>query len=123
MKGADGSTLGENSIRRILNGCVLQENWRGAVAGVGTSHNIYDRSTGRWHQTWVDASGNLLQLDGGLRDGNMVLEGKTLGPSGPVRHRISWTPRDDGTVRQLWESSGDGERWQVTFDGVYRRKS
>ena len=38
--------------------------------------------------------------------------------------RITWTPEDDGTVRQVWEVSTDaGESWSVIFDGRYQRKS
>ncbi len=44
--------------------------------------------------------------------------------SGMVRHRISWTPGEDGSVRQLWEASKDGgATWNVLFDGLYVRKA
>ena len=116
---------GTNSIRRIHGGCALQENWQGAGAGgiSGSSFNIYDRATDTWHQTWVDASGTLLLLDGGLVDGNMVLSGSRPAPNGAkALHRISWTPNEDGTVRQLWETSLDGgASWNVLFDGLYAK--
>ncbi len=117
---------GSNTIVAIQGGCVLLENWRGAGPGgiTGTSFNIYDRARGVWHQTWVDAGGTLLQLDGGLVDGSMVLEGERPAPTGKgsVRHRIAWTPNEDGTVRQLWEASQDGGmNWSVIFDGLYTR--
>ena len=123
---ANGAPAGSNVISPIQGGCALQENWRGAGAGdiTGTSFNIYDREGGKWHQTWVDASGTLLQLDGGLVDGAMVLEGRRPAPggNGDVLHRIAWTPNPDGTVRQLWEASQDGgKNWNVIFDGLYTR--
>ena len=123
---SNGQPAGTNSIRATLGGCVLQENWQGAGSGgiSGTSFNIYDRDRGLWHQTWVDANGTLLQLDGGLSDGSMVLEGERPVPSGngTVLHRISWTPQEDDSVRQLWEASQDsGESWNVIFDGLYTR--
>lgn len=114
---------GTNSIRPVHGGCALQENWQGAGAGgiSGSSFNIYDRATGQWHQTWVDARGTLLQLDGGLVDGAMVLSGSRPAPNrGTALHRITWTPNDDGSVRQLWETSLDeGASWSVLFDGRY----
>jgi len=121
---SDGQAAGTNSIHAVHNGCALQENWQGAGEGGigGSSFNIYDRANGRWHQTWVDASGTLLQLDGGLADGVMVMSGKRPAPdgSGPVLHRISWTPGAEGSVRQLWEASkDDGRTWKVLFDGLY----
>ena len=123
---SNGQAAGTNTVHTIQNGCVIQENWKGSGAGgiTGTSFNIYDRASGRWHQTWVDAGGTLLQLDGGLVEGSMVLAGERPAPGGEgiVQHRISWTPNEDGSVRQLWEASQDGgESWNVIFDGLYTR--
>ena len=122
---ADDRTAGTNEIRSIQGGCALQENWLGAGEnGIsGTSLNAYDRATGRWHQTWIDSGGTLLQLEGGLVDGVMILAGDQPGAGGRagVRHRISWTPNPDGSVRQLWEASQDGgATWSVLFDGLYQ---
>jgi len=119
---------GTNSIHLIHGGCALQENWQGAGEGgiSGTSFNIYDQATGRWHQTWVDDSGTLLLLDGGLVDGVMVLSGQrpARDGSGMAQHRISWTANPDGSVRQLWEASkDDGGNWAVLFDGRYVKAS
>jgi hypothetical protein len=53
----------------------------------------------------------------------MVLEGQTTGADGQVtRHRISWTPNGDGTVRQHWESTDVTGQWTTAFDGSYTRK-
>jgi hypothetical protein len=120
---AKDQLAGTNSIHPVHGGCALQENWQGAGAGgiSGSSFNIFDRASGKWHQTWVDASGTLLQLDGGLVDGAMVLAGSRPAASGGIAlHRISWTPNEDGSVRQLWEASqDDGDSWNVLFDGLY----
>ena len=113
-------------ITRELGGCVLQEHWKGAGGLSGTSFNLYDAERRMWHQTWVDGSGALLQLDGGLREGRMVLEGRrpvAADSAGTVLHRITWTPLASDSVRQLWETSADeGKTWAVAFDGLYRRK-
>jgi hypothetical protein len=115
---------GTNSIHPIIGGCALQENWQGSGTGglSGTSFNIYDQANDQWHQTWVDSSGTLLQLDGGLIDGKMVLSGQRpkRDGSGMTLHRITWTPNEEGTVRQYWEAStDDGATWTVLFDGLY----
>jgi hypothetical protein len=116
----DGKRAGANTIRRMLGGCVLQENWRGAGGHSGTSYNIYDSSRQRWHQTWVDDEGLLLQLDGALTNGRMVLVGETVDSTGQrVKQRITWERLAGGKVRQLWESSLDGEAWKVEFEGIY----
>jgi hypothetical protein len=49
--------------------CVLHEHWVGSKGGNGESFNIYDGATKQWHQTWVDNSGTLLALNGGLVGG------------------------------------------------------
>ena len=116
----DGKHAGDNRIELILDGCALHESWRGATGGQGFSYNAYDPHRKVWHQTWVDRQGNLLLLEGAFSVGQMVLQGV----QGKTLHRITWEPRKDGSVRQLWETSVDqGKTWQTEFDGLYRRKS
>ncbi len=119
----DGKLAGTNSITREYDGCVLHERYLTGRGYSGESLNIYDAARKRWHQTWVDTSGTLLLLEGGLRDGSMVLEGQTTGADGvATRHRISWTPNPDGSVRQHWETAAADGEWQTAFDGIYTRK-
>jgi hypothetical protein len=117
----EGKLAGHNTITRTLGGCVLQENWHGARGHHGTSYNIYDASRRRWHQTWVDDEGLLLQLDGAYADGRMVLSGETVDSAGrPVKQRITWERMDGGRVRQRWDSSSDGVTWETQFEGIYK---
>lgn len=123
VSNAEGSFAGTNRVRKILDGCVLHESWRGAGGLTGQSFNIYESSSDRWHQTWVDSHGTLLLLSGALKAGKMILEGETAA-SGPgiVFERITWTPLGPDRVRQLWEASSDsGSSWTVRFDGLYER--
>ncbi len=124
---SNGNEAGSNVIEAKLGGCVLHEHWTGASGNVGESFNTYDRTTGQWHQTWVDNAGSLLQLDGQFTEGAMQLQGTTRGPDGgEVLQRITWrqVDGDPDHVRQLWESSTDGgTTWTVAFDGHYRRRS
>ena len=103
----------------------LAEHWHGAGGYEGRSLNAYDATRGHWHQTWLDSTGGVLMLDGGLVDGAMVLEGLAPGedPSAMLLQRITWTP-EDGGVRQHWQSSADdGGTWVTVFDGRYRRRA
>lgn len=121
VENANGELAGTNRIERILGDCALHESWEGAGGGKGFSYNIYDASAGAWHQTWVDDRGRLLQLDGGLQDGKMVLSGKRPGADGTqIMHRISWEKIPEGRVRQVWTISQDGGgSWRTVFDGIY----
>ena len=120
----DGTLAGTNRIEVILGGCVLQESWASANGkSVGHSFNLYGRD-GKWHQTWVDNSGLLLELVGGLEDGRMVMGQDRTGPDGrPARHEISWEKLPSGQVKQHWRSSADGgQTWSDVFVGIYTRK-
>jgi hypothetical protein len=122
VQNPDGSKAGHNRIEPILGGCALQENWTGAGGGSGKSFNMYDRRRKVWHQTWVDAQGNMLQLDGHFADKRMTLaSGETPDSSGKtVINRIIWEQTAPNRVRQLWEMSRDGGKtWTVAFDGRY----
>lgn len=126
VRDPSGKIVGRNRIVALHGGCALQESWTGASGHAGTSLNIYDSDRKRWHQTWVDGNGGLLQLDGGIVDGAMVMRGETLSDTPPktTLQRITWTPQRDGRVRQLWEASSDGGRtWDVVFDGMYSKRS
>lgn len=119
---ADGKKAGESRIEPIADGCALLEHWTGNGNVTGKSLNIYTADDGRWHQTWVDNSGSLLVIAGGFVDGKMVM---TSDPALPgAGQRITWTPNEGGSVRQLWESSTDsGKTWTVQFDGRYVRRN
>lgn len=118
-----GELAGTNSIRREYGGCVLHERYETSHGYSGESLNIYDAPRKVWHQTWVDSSGLLLVLEGTLREGKMVLEGDVVGADGTVtRHRVTWTPNADGTVRQLWETAAPSGAWTTAFDGKYIRR-
>lgn len=119
----DGKLAGRNIIEKKNDGCVLHEQYTTPRGFNGQSLNAFDVSRGVWHQTWVDSSGTLLLLEGGLKDGRMVLEGRTRDQDGTtVQHRITWTPHPDGTVRQYWESTKGNGEWTVVFDGKYSKK-
>ena len=54
---------GTNSIKRILDGCIVQENFSGgnAMHLRGQSVSIFDVHGGKWKQTWVDNEGGYLR--------------------------------------------------------------
>ena len=119
----DGKLVGVNRIEREYGGCVLHERYVASPTYSGESLNIYDAPRRVWHQTWVDSTGTLLTLEGVLREGSMVLEGQTTGADAQAtRHRITWTPNADSSVRQLWESTDAKGAWSTAFDGLYTRK-
>ena len=124
--GPEGDRLvGNNTIERSENGCWLVERWRGASGNHGTSTNAWDAQHRVWRQFWVGGDGVVLRLEGGLQDNAMVMSGELPKiEGGTQRQRIRWTPQDDGSVIQQWDTSDDdGANWSTSFRGVYRRKA
>ena len=120
---ADGTLAGHNTISQAFGDCVIHEQFTSVNGFEGASYNIYDKSTQQWHQSWVDNTGLLLQLNGGLVENAMVMWGEGTDQTGQrVQHRITWTPQENGTVIQLWEvSHSQGLNWQELFKGFYQK--
>lgn len=122
VRGADGKVVGHNRIEAVHGGCAVQESWQAASGVAGTSLSFFDPARKRWRQLWVDRTGGIIELEGGLLGSAMVLEGTSLQPDGSqTKVRGTWTPLPDGTVRQVFEGLLDGA-WQVAFDGTYQRR-
>jgi hypothetical protein len=89
--GAEGR--GSNSIKRILDGCVVEETFSGGSSMHlrGHSVSIFDAPGGQWKQTWVDNEGGYLDFVGGMQDGHMSFwrEAKRAGGL-PVTMRMVW---------------------------------
>lgn len=123
---ANGNLAGQNVIVAEQRGCVLIEKWNSATGGTGTSINYLDKTSGEWVQIWNDASGNQINIRGGLTEDGMLLEGTIhyIGSETTAPFRGLWTELPDGRVRQYFEQSNDGgETWAPWFEGFYSRRS
>jgi tetratricopeptide (TPR) repeat protein len=121
---SNGQQAGTNKIERILDGCVLLENWTSARGGTGKSFNFYTAAAGKWQQTWVDSTGQVLNLNGEYRDNALRFAGETrAGDGSKTLHRLVFFNQGAERVRQLWEQSTDeGKTWNVVWDGLYIRR-
>ena len=119
---ADGTQAGANSIAPAEKGCMLTERWQSAQGGTGQSINFYDPSRRVWRQVWV-SPGVIIDIEGGLDGSSMILEGTIVYASSGARHpfRGTWTPLEDGRVRQFFEEQRSGPEWQAWFEGFYKR--
>lgn len=120
----DGSVAGTNVIKKLENGCVLNESWTSAKSkSTGASMNFYNQTSGKWEQLWLDNSGGHLKLKGNRLNNQMILSSdEFIGSDGnKTVNRITWTLNKDGTVQQLWEVLQDNEVVNVAFDGRYRK--
>jgi hypothetical protein len=115
---------GRNAISKRENGCLLLEEYTTDKGFRGSSINYYNPVTGKWYQHWVDNGTSVIQTEGGMVDGSMVMEGSIyyMGSGQAAAFRARWTPLTDGRVRQFFEQKDEAGEWQTWFDGYYRRK-
>lgn len=118
--------LGTNSITKHHQNCLVRENWTNLKGLTGSSMNYYDPVEDRWRQLWV-AGGYSIDYSGALDEtGSMVLTGKInyYGTGKSQAFRGTWSPNDDGSVRQLFEQQNpESLEWTVWFDGIYIKKT
>ena len=118
---------GTNSIRRILDGCIVQENFSGgdAMPLRGMSVSVYEVNSGRWKQTWVDNSGGYLDFTGEFKSGEMILQREFTRKDGAkIMQRMVWKNISPNELDWSWEASKDGGKtWQVNWPIHYKRKS
>ena len=121
---ADGTVAGTNRISKEDGGCLVLERWTSSAGGTGTSVNFFNPESNQWRQVWVGSGGSLIDIVGGLRDGSMTLTGTIVyvGRRESFPFRGTWTPLEDGRVRQFFEQfDADRDSWQPWFEGFYRR--
>jgi hypothetical protein len=122
---ATGKPAGENKIESLSKGCILFESWKSVTGGSGHSINVYDQADSKWHQTWVDSTGDQVHYIGTWTNGKM--EFLSLDVATPQKQNVVLTmtfePLKDGTVRQSGTQSIDGGKtFQPAFDLIYTRK-
>ena len=119
--GAPTKPVARVRVDRILDGCVLREDYQAADGKTGQSFNIYDALREVWHQSWVTNRGESLELDGGIHDGKMVLTGEDLTAGGQKRLvRGVWAAGGGGVRETAVTSSDGGKTWKPWFDLLFQ---
>lgn len=122
----NGNKVGGNSITKAVGGCAIHEDYTTAQGYAGQSINYYDPIDKKWHQHWVGSTQdvyNYLEVD--KKEGMLQFESPFWNPQNDQisTSRLTFTLNEDGTVRQLFETSTDkGKTWTTGFDGLYKRK-
>jgi hypothetical protein len=118
---------GYSKIDRILDSCIILENWTSASQGyAGKSFNTYNASTKQWQQTWVDNSGGSTEYLRGWAEKDKIVfhADKNVGQGGKnFLRRLTFYKLSSDKVRQHGErSDDDGKTWTTEYDLEYRRK-
>jgi tetratricopeptide (TPR) repeat protein len=119
-----GQVVGTNNVTLEQEGCLIVEHWKSAEGvQTGSSFNYYDVRDKKWHQLYIDNSGNagaFPAMAGTLQDGKMVL--LTDDKEGTFS-RWTWYVVKPGAVRQIGEQTTDGgKHWNTTWDSEYVKK-
>jgi len=116
---------GANSIKRIMDGCVVQENFSGDSMHLrGISVSTFDANSARWKQTWVDNEGGYLDFSGAFKDGQMILQREAVRNGVKILQRMVWKNISANEMDWSWEASRDGGKtWQVNWPIHYKRRS
>jgi len=122
----DGMTAGSSRIEKILNDCVILENWTSANAPYqGKSYNTFNTSLKRWEQFWVDNSQGMIHFKGELKDGVMdYWTDEMPQPDGKkLKRHLQFIPQGPDKVRQFSQGTYDkGANWFVEYDLTYLRQ-
>jgi hypothetical protein len=116
---------GTNSVQRILNGCIVLENFSAESAHLrGQSVSIFDVTAGKWKQTWVDNEGGYLDFAGEFKNGQMILAREATHPDGTRSlQRMVFKNITHDEFDWSWEGSKDGGKtWTVVWPIHYKRK-
>jgi hypothetical protein len=116
---------GRNRITKILDGCVILEEFSGApgVALDGKSFSTFDRTAGRWKQTWVDSSGAYLDFIGSTDGGHQVFSREAATRDGrKFVQRMIFLDVKPESLTWLWQRSDDGGKsWKTMWEIKYER--
>jgi len=119
------TSKGSNSIRKILNDCVINENFSNPVNNYsGMSWSVYDPQKREWKQTWVDNQNGYIILTGKYSNGEMILStGPVISPQGKkVVSRMVFYHIKPDSFDWKWEASTDNFTWKVNWLIHYERK-
>jgi hypothetical protein len=120
----DTTVVGHSVVQIVSGGCALLENWTASNGSQGKSLNSYNTGLGHWQQYWVGQAGGVTEYRDSQWNGKaLVFLAHSVTAKGDVEQRLSFTPLDSNTVRQLGEISTDGGKsWKVGYDFHYHRK-
>lgn len=119
------TSKGTNSIKKILNDCVINENFNDPATNyIGSSWSLYDLKRKEWKQTWVDNQNGYIVLTGNYNNGEMILStAPAISAQGKkVTSRMVFFNIQPDSFDWRWEASSDDSPWKVNWLIHYRRK-
>ena len=114
-----------NTVRKILDGCVIEENFDGSTLPsglVGKSYSTYSKASGKWYQTWVDNSGSYLPFTGIFEDDRTIFRMERERNGKIFLSQMVFYNIEENSLTWDWESSkDDGKTWKLQWRIEYSR--
>lgn len=127
----ENQKIGVSFIRKMVNGCAIQENFEQLDGFVGQNLFYFNNVSGEWKMVWVTGAATSL---GGVKEKVMTARDD----SGTVRFqgtlpdntagllildRSTFEPISKDRVSMIIQQSRDGgDNWVTTFSGYYQRR-
>ncbi|HWF01252.1 MAG TPA: hypothetical protein VG248_15745 [Caulobacteraceae bacterium] len=108
------------SVAKAAGGCGLIEQETPTRGVASVSLLAYDEDATLWRRDSAFGDGLVLSLQGGVQNGDLVLEGEQSGSQSHQLARITWRAQGE-VVRETGERSPDGQTWSPWFDRELRR--
>ena len=112
---AQGDILAHLTVTRAADGCALLEISQPVKGVASISLMSYDAGATLWRRQQASGDGDILSLQGGPQDGQMVRDGEQSGPDPAMlarRTRLAY----GFTVHETAERSKDGQIWNNWFE-------
>lgn len=120
---------GTNKVEKILDGTVLQENFRiehGQNVGFkGTSISVFNSQEGAWYQAWADNQGGYFSFQGKKDGDKRIFQTRVENRNGDqVAQRMVFYDITPTGMTWDWESTTDGgATWSLSWRIRYTRTS
>lgn len=116
---------GTNTIRKILDSCVIEENFDGnpGTPLIGKSLSVFVPKLKKWKQTWVDNFSSYLDFTGEFIENKMILSRKLLdNEDKKIFQRMVFYNINKDSLDWNWERSSDeGKNWKLLWKIHYTR--
>ena len=121
---SENRKVADSSIHKMLENCVIYENYSQMDGYSGKSFNFFDKHLGKWRQTWVDVRGMVSEFTGAVRDEAFIYEGESHYPDGTrALRRMTFFKIGPDRITQSSEMSKDkGKTWNPYYELLYIRK-
>jgi len=112
----------QNTINKILDGCVVEENFEGAAFS-GKSYSTYSKQQKIWNQTWVDNSGGYLPFYGIFEEDKKIFQRDLVRNGNKFSTRMVFYNITEDSFIWDWErSTVEGKTWVLSWRIEYTRK-